>query len=103
VGTLSITSPLPTATTNCLVSHTVTFSSAGASTQLLSVPGGDCVRFVNGDLVNVHQPAQIGTNCPELDAPLPLAPGDPFQTAALNGPKTCQWQDLDYMPVGPGH
>ena len=101
-GTLSIAGPLPTGTTTCQATHTVTFTSAGANLHTVSAAGGDCLTFTNSDTAS-HRPASIGTPaCAELDASLPLAQGQSFTTTPLGGPKTCHWQDLLNPPSAGG-
>jgi hypothetical protein len=105
-GTLTITGAIPPGTTTCLATHVVTLGATGADLHLVTAGGGDCVTFMNGDPVASHQPASIGTPaCPELDAPGPRAPGVPFTTHPLAGPKTCLWQDLLNPPTAgaPGY
>lgn len=102
LGTLTITGALPAGTTNCLATHTVTFSSMGVSVQAVSAAGGDCLSFTNADTAS-HQPASIGSPvCAELDAPAPLTQGQSFTTAPLGGPKTCHWEDALNPPSGGG-
>lgn len=101
-GTLSIAGPLPTGTTTCQATHSVTFTSAGADLHTVSAAGGDCLSFTNSDTAS-HRPASIGTPaCAELDAPLPLAQGQSFTTTPLGGSKTCHWQDLLNPPTAGG-
>jgi hypothetical protein len=101
-GALSITSALPGGSAACGVTHTVTFSAAGADVHTVSAAGGDCVTFVNADAA-MHQPASIPlAGCPELNAPAPLAQSGTFTTAPLAGPKACNWQDLLNPPGTPG-
>jgi hypothetical protein len=103
LGTLSIGSALPTGTSSCQATHTVTFTSTGVSVQAVSAAGGDCLSFTNSD-TSSHQPASIGsTVCTELDAPAPLTHGQSFTTSPLAGPKTCHWEDaLNPPPAGGG-
>jgi len=103
LGTLSITSGLPTGTTTCLATHTVTFASTGTSVHTVSAAGGDCLSFTNSDTAP-HQPASIGTPaCNELNAPGALTQGQTFTSTPLGGPKTCHWQDsLNPPPAGGG-
>jgi len=104
-GTLSITSALPTGTTTCLATHTVSFTAAGANLHTVSAAGGECLAFTNNDTVN-HQPASNGAvACPQLDDSVSLTPGQTFTTTPLGGPMTCYWKDLLNPPTtgGPGY
>ncbi len=94
-GTLSITSANPGSIT-CQHTQTVTFTAAGVSTHSVSVAGGDCLTFVNGDTLShwpESDPHPLHTDCPELNIGVALAPGQSHTTAVLSGPKTCGWHD----------
>ena len=103
LGTLSIASALPTGTTTCLATHTVTFTSTGVNLHTVNAAGGDCLTFTNSD-TSSHRPASIGTpTCAELDASAALTQGQSFTTTPLAGPKTCHWEDaLNPPPAGGG-
>jgi hypothetical protein len=101
-GTLVITSALPSGTTTCQGTQTVTFTASGATPHLITVAGGDCVSFLNSDTA-AHRPAQNGTSgCPELDAAASLAAGASFPTPPLGGPRTCYWRDALNPPAAGG-
>jgi len=103
-GTITVTSALPAGTTTCASTQTVTFTAAGADIHAVSIAGGGCIKFTNGDTAD-HQPAARASNpCPALDAPGPLHGGASFTTqplGAASGMETCDWQDL-LNPPGSG-
>jgi len=104
-GTVTVSSALPTGTTACVTTQTVTFNAAGVSTFQVTVPGGGCVTFTNGDTAP-HQPATRNPNpCAALNAPAALAASQSFTTAPLGsatGAQTCDWQDALNPPTAGG-
>ena len=102
-GTLTVSSALPSGVTTCQATSQVKFTAAGADVHTLSIPGGDCVEFVNNDTAH-HQPASVPTApCPELNGAPSLAAGGTFTAGPFNGPKACQWEDaLNPVPAGGG-
>jgi hypothetical protein len=101
LGTLTISSALPTGTTSCLFTHLVTFTSAGVDQHTVTAAGGECLQFKNSDSA-AHQPASIGTPaCTELNGPV-LTNLQTFTAGPLSGPKTCNWQDLLNPPGSAG-
>lgn len=81
----------------CSTTTDVAITAAGFTPAAVNLPGGGCLRFTAGD-AGPHQPAsdpQAGqVDCPELNAPSPLAQGQTF-TARLSGAgaKTCGFHD----------
>lgn len=104
-GTISVTSALPAGTTSCAATTIVTFTAGGANIHQVSIAGGGCVQFMNGDSAD-HQPASRASNpCAALNAPAPLHAGQTYTTpplGAASGMQTCDWEDLLNPPGGGG-
>jgi len=107
-GTVAVTSALPAGTTTCQgTNQVVTFLPSGAGTDLhsVSVAGGGCVLFHNGDAAP-HRPAARSADpgCAGLNAPAVLAAGADHLAGPLGGagPQACDWQDLNNPPGGGG-
>jgi hypothetical protein len=101
-GTINVTSAMTPGNLSCLSTTVVTFKAAGVDVHAVNTAGGGCVEFVNAD-TTTRRPGPAGaTLCPELSGPV-LAQGQSFTTAPLDGPRTCQWQDvLHPIPSGGG-
>ena len=89
--------PLTSQAVTCSQTVQVTVTTAGGFVPAtLSVPGGGCVRITSGD-AGPHDPKSdphpSHGDCPELNAPAPLAAGESFTARMAGGPKTCGLHD----------
>lgn len=81
---------------------TITVTSSGVSPQLLTVPVGSRVTFVNRDnrphdFSGGPDPSQ--PECPEVDAAGFVAAGQSRQTGVFTTARTCRYHDHAYLGV----
>lgn len=81
---------------------TITISASGMSPQLLTVPVGSRVTFVNAD----NRPHDVAggpdpsrPECPEIDVAGFMVPGQSRQTGVFTVARTCEYHDHAYIGV----
>lgn len=110
---MTVTSTPPGAATACVGAPvTITLTASGPSPRDVSVPGGGCVVFQNNDTVPHwmnSDPHPLHTDCPDLNEPQPIPPGQASPVAHLDFgppqtiptiPKSCGFHDHLNPPFG---
>jgi plastocyanin len=75
---------------------TITIGTTGVSPNVVTVPRGSQVQFVNSDRVShdmASDPHPEHTDCPELNAVGFLNPNQSRQSGNLNTARTCRYHD----------